>query len=118
MSSVYESEPLLGNSDAHYLSLVIHIRTAMEPLELVDLCRDLEEEAAVSDQGEESGFPLKIEILMMDDVEINAPNLTLPHPKMFERRYILAPLNDIAPDRMPYGWQSKALGHVNQVGGL
>jgi 7,8-dihydro-6-hydroxymethylpterin-pyrophosphokinase len=49
---------------------------------------------------------LDVDVLFYEDIVIDDPVLTLPHPRYAERRFVLAPLSDIAPQRCPDGWES------------
>ncbi len=48
---------------------------------------------------------LDVDILFYDDITIDAPELTIPHPRFAERRFVLAPLAEVAPQRCPPGWE-------------
>ena len=48
---------------------------------------------------------LDVDVLFYDDVEIHSPELTIPHPRIAERRFVLAPLAEVAPERCPPGWE-------------
>ena len=61
--------------------------------------------------------PLDIDIIAYDDVTMNDPDLTLPHPRLFERAFVLVPLADIATDRLIAGVRVKdALAKVDATG--
>ena len=47
---------------------------------------------------------LDVDVLFYDDVEITSPELTIPHPRLAERRFVLAPLAEVAPERCPPEW--------------
>jgi len=58
--------------------------------------------------------PLDIDLIAYDDVTLDAPDLTLPHPRLFERAFVLMPLSDIAPDRVIAGVRVKdALARID-----
>jgi 7,8-dihydro-6-hydroxymethylpterin-pyrophosphokinase len=65
--------------------------------------------------------PLDVDILWVDGVTVDEPDLVVPHPRMFERRFVLAPLADLAPDLVPPGWEDDrrgVKGKVQRVGRL
>ena len=61
---------------------------------------------------------LDVDVLWIDGVELDDPDLTVPHPRMFERRFVLAPLAAVAPDVVPAGWERDAEGRVDHLGPL
>jgi 7,8-dihydro-6-hydroxymethylpterin-pyrophosphokinase len=76
--------------------------TSLEPGELLALAKALEL-AAGRRRGPRFGpRPLDIDLLLYGDLQMSTPELTLPHPRLRERRFVLAPLAEIAPDwRVP-----------------
>ena len=62
--------------------------------------------------------PLDVDILLVDDVVVDEPDLTIPHPRMRERRFVMAPLADIAPELVPADWESRVDGSVEPAGTL
>ena len=61
---------------------------------------------------------LDVDILWMDGVTLDEPDLQIPHPRMFERRFVLEPLADLAPELLPDGWESDVEGRVDRRGPL
>jgi 7,8-dihydro-6-hydroxymethylpterin-pyrophosphokinase len=55
-------------------------------------------------------------VLLVDDLTVDEPDLVVPHPRMYERRFVLAPLNDLAPELLPEGWESRVAGEVHPAG--
>ncbi len=127
-SSLYETEPvgeILDQPD--FLNAAVRVRTALDPDELLDLCKAIE-----ADHGRELGGPrhgprpIDIDLLLLGDAEMRTERLTLPHPEVTSRRFVLAPLLELDPDlRLPDGTQLRAaldaLGpgqRVSRVGSL
>jgi 2-amino-4-hydroxy-6-hydroxymethyldihydropteridine diphosphokinase len=100
MSSFYETEPVgevLDQPD--FLNAVVRIRTELEPEELLDLCKAIEaERGRAFDRPRHSPRPLDLDLLLLGDVEMENERLTLPHPEVTSRRFVLAPLLELDPD--------------------
>jgi 2-amino-4-hydroxy-6-hydroxymethyldihydropteridine diphosphokinase len=119
ISSVYETEPVGGPpGQQDYLNLVVALETALGPHELLGVSRRLEA-AAGRVRGERFGpRTLDVDVLLVDDLVVDEPDLVVPHPRMSERRFVMAPLAEIAPDRVPPDWEARAGGGVRAVGTL
>jgi 2-amino-4-hydroxy-6-hydroxymethyldihydropteridine diphosphokinase len=119
VSPVYETDPVGGpDGQGPYLNLVLEVDTELSPHELLGVCHRLE--AAAGRVREERWGPrtLDVDILWMEGVELDEPDLQIPHPRMLTRRFVLAPLSDIAPDLVPDGALDRAEGRVQNVGPL
>lgn len=98
VSPVYETAPVGGPPQDAYLNAVVAIDTPLEPHELLRACRQIEERAERV-RGERWGpRTLDVDVLLLDDCRSDDPELTLPHPRMWERGFVLAPLRDVAPE--------------------
>lgn len=121
VSPLYETSPVGGPSDQPpYLNLVVELSTARSPRELLELGHRLEAEAG-RDRTREERFgprPLDVDVLWVEGVALDEPDLVVPHPRMFARRFVLAPLADLAPELVPDGWEETAEGTVRRVGRL
>jgi 2-amino-4-hydroxy-6-hydroxymethyldihydropteridine diphosphokinase len=97
ISAVYETEPVGGPEQDAYFNAVVAIETQLDPHALLHLAHDLE--AVASRVRTERWGPrtLDVDILLYDDASIDTPELTVPHPRMWERGFVLAPLRDVAP---------------------
>jgi 2-amino-4-hydroxy-6-hydroxymethyldihydropteridine diphosphokinase len=119
VSPVYETEPVggPGGQDA-YLNLVAELATARAPHDLLGVCHRLE--AAAGRVRDERWGPrtLDVDVLWIDGVIVDEPDLQVPHPRMWERRFVLAPLRDLAPDLVDEGTLEAAAGYVEPVGAL
>ena len=100
VSSAYETEPVgevLDQPD--FLNAAVRIRTALEPAELLDLCKQIEaERGRTLDAPRHSPRPLDVDLLLLGDLELSTDRLTLPHPEIISRRFVLAPLLELDPD--------------------
>ncbi|MEX0768641.1 MAG: 2-amino-4-hydroxy-6-hydroxymethyldihydropteridine diphosphokinase [Microthrixaceae bacterium] len=97
-SQLYETDPVGGPEQGAYLNLVAELHTALSPEQLLGICHRVE---SASDRVRDVRWgarTLDIDILWMDGVELDSPRLTIPHPRWKERRFVLAPLRELAPD--------------------
>jgi 2-amino-4-hydroxy-6-hydroxymethyldihydropteridine diphosphokinase len=119
VSSVYETGPVGGPSgQGPYLNLVVELETELTPRQLLGVCHRLES-AAGRVRGERWGpRTLDVDILLMEGLAVDTPDLQLPHPRMLDRNFVMVPLSEIAPDVVPLGWQSRADGEVRLLGPL
>lgn len=119
VSPVYETEAIGGpdGQDA-FLNLVVEVDTDLDGHELLAVCRRLE--SAADRVREERWGPrtLDVDVLWMDGVTIDGDELTIPHPRMWNRRFVMVPLIDLAPEFATEGWQLRAVGEVSPVGRL
>ena len=103
VSHVYETAPVGGPEQDAYLNAVVAIDTERGPHELLDLAHELED-AAQRVRAERWGpRTLDVDILLVGDVRRDEPDLTIPHPRLWERGFVLAPLRDVAPDLVDTG---------------
>lgn len=100
VSSGYETEPVgevLDQPD--FLNAAIRIRTELEPEALLDLCKEIEaERGRALDAPRHSPRPLDVDLLMLGDLELSTDRLTLPHPEVTSRRFVVAPLLELNLD--------------------
>ncbi len=106
VSSAYETEPVgevLDQPD--FLNAAIRIRTELEPERLLEVCKAIEvEQGRMLAASRHSPRPLDIDLLLLGDLELSTERLTLPHPEVTSRRFVLAPLLELDPDlKLPDG---------------
>jgi 2-amino-4-hydroxy-6-hydroxymethyldihydropteridine diphosphokinase len=119
VSPVYETAPLGGpGGQDPYLNVVVELRTDRTPHELLGVCRRLE--AAAGRVRDERWGPrtLDVDVLWIDGVTVHDQDLVVPHPRMWERRFVLAPLQDLAPDLVDPAALEAADGAVELLGPL
>jgi 2-amino-4-hydroxy-6-hydroxymethyldihydropteridine diphosphokinase len=105
-SSVYETAPQGEVTDqADFLNACLRIRTELGPEELLDICKEVERELGREPGGMRHGpRPIDVDVLLLDDVVHRSERLTLPHPEVAMRRFVLEPLLDLDPElRLPGG---------------
>jgi 2-amino-4-hydroxy-6-hydroxymethyldihydropteridine diphosphokinase len=99
-SSVYETAPqgeVLDQAD--FLNACVRVETALEPEELLDACKRVERELGRSPGGLRHGpRPIDVDLLLLDGRVHSSERLTLPHPEVTSRRFVLEPLVELDPE--------------------
>jgi 2-amino-4-hydroxy-6-hydroxymethyldihydropteridine diphosphokinase len=81
-----------------FLNSAIAVRTGLEPHALLELCKSVESELGREPGGERHGpRPIDVDLLLLGDLVLSDSRLTLPHPEIATRHFVLAPLLEIAP---------------------
>ena len=98
VSSVIETEPEGFKSDNMFLNAVVKVRTALSPFELLDITQDMEKSLGRKEKSSNGIYHdrvIDIDILLYDDINISTPRLVIPHPRMAQREFVMAPLAEI-----------------------
>jgi 2-amino-4-hydroxy-6-hydroxymethyldihydropteridine diphosphokinase len=98
VSSVHETAPQLVAEQPYYHNLVCAGRTRLAPLDLLHFLKDLERQVGRTPSYRYGPREIDLDIVLYGDQVISTPELTIPHPRMAERAFVLAPLAEIAPD--------------------
>ena len=105
-SSAYETEPQGEVTDqTDFLNACVRVRTGLGPEELLDVCKAIERELGRQAGGLRHGpRPIDIDVLLLGEIELESESLTLPHPELRNRRFVIEPLLELDPDlRLPDG---------------
>jgi GTP cyclohydrolase-4 len=98
VSSIYETEPVGYKKQPLFLNLACRITTNLPPEELLHLAKDIETRMGRVPSGQKnSPRPIDIDILFYDNKIMETQNLTIPHPRLKDRTFVLIPLAEIAP---------------------
>ncbi len=97
-SSWFETEPVHVSDQPWFLNLVAHVETSLEPHGLLSLCQQVEKGEGRVPSERFGPRHLDIDILLYGDRHIDSETLAIPHPRMRERRFVLIPLLEIAPN--------------------
>jgi 2-amino-4-hydroxy-6-hydroxymethyldihydropteridine diphosphokinase len=97
-SSFYRTEPVGGPPQAWYVNAVAEVDFGGEPLELLRICRLLESRHERKPGERNAPRTLDLDILLFGNRVFESQELTIPHPRFRERRFVLVPLAEIAPD--------------------
>ncbi|MEQ1786410.1 MAG: 2-amino-4-hydroxy-6-hydroxymethyldihydropteridine diphosphokinase [Acidimicrobiales bacterium] len=117
-SPVYETEPVGGPEQGPFLNVVVELHTDLDARALLAVCHALEQAAARVREVRWGPRTLDADVLLVDDVSVDDPDLQVPHPRMWERRFVLAPLADLAPELVSAEQVAGATGEVVLVGDL
>jgi 2-amino-4-hydroxy-6-hydroxymethyldihydropteridine diphosphokinase len=115
VSSIYETEPVDYLDQPWFLNCVLEAETALEPPALLEALRSIE--AQLGGQKEFAKGPRKIDldILLYGDETIATPELEVPHPRMLQRRFVLTPLAELAPELKHPAWEAPAAVLLERV---
>jgi 2-amino-4-hydroxy-6-hydroxymethyldihydropteridine diphosphokinase len=99
VSSLYETQPQGVSDQPLFLNAVCRVTTGLEPQSLLRFLKNLEREIGRRPGGERWGpRPIDLDILLYDDRVVDTPELTVPHPRLAERAFVLIPLCELAPE--------------------
>jgi 2-amino-4-hydroxy-6-hydroxymethyldihydropteridine diphosphokinase len=119
VSRVYVTEPVGGPAgQEQYLNVVVELETELGPHELLDLARRLEADAGRSRTVRWGPRTLDVDVLLVDDLVVDEPDLVVPHPRMWDRRFVVEPLAELAPELIAPGARDRAGGDVRAAGTL
>jgi 2-amino-4-hydroxy-6-hydroxymethyldihydropteridine diphosphokinase len=122
VSSLYETTPVGGPPQRSFVNLVVEIKCDLAPRELLEVCRRVEERLG-REPSEIRWGPrvVDLDVLLLGDQKVNEVDLEIPHPRMAQRRFVLAPLLELDPDlEDPWGsryadWLDEAEGEVERL---
>lgn len=118
-SSDYATPPWGEEQQARFVNACIEIETGLDPHALLFTLHKIERKFGRDRTSERRWGPrtLDLDLLAYDDVSIQKPELTLPHPRLFERAFVLVPLAEIAPERLIAGRSVKSgLAELSTLG--
>ena len=115
VSPVYETDPVGGPDQGRFLNLVVELETDLSPRDLLAVCHRLESGAGRIRQERWGPRSLDVDIVLIDGVTVDDPDLQIPHPRMNDRRFVLVPLADLAPELVDTSVFDRAQGHVERV---
>lgn len=101
-SSFIETASWGFESEHQFLNACVCINTRMTPREVLEATKQIERELGrtrKSSNGQYADRPIDIDILLYDDIQVNEPDLVIPHPHMEERDFVMIPLQEIRPEK-------------------
>ena len=118
-SSDYATPPWGDEDQDPFINACVEIETDLDPHALLFVMQKVEQKFGRTRDKERRWGPrtLDLDMIAYDDVSFQKPDLTLPHPRLFERAFVLVPLAEIAPDRVIRGCKvSTALTQIDRSG--
>jgi 2-amino-4-hydroxy-6-hydroxymethyldihydropteridine diphosphokinase len=97
VSPVYETEPVGGPEQPDYLNAVVAVDTDLTPRELLEVAQRLEHEAGRVRVERWGPRTLDVDVLLVGEEHVDEPDLVVPHPRLFERAFVMVPLADLDP---------------------
>ena len=98
VSSIYETEPVEFMHQPWFLNCAVALETALTPQQLLAAALKIERDMGRNRTEDKGPRMIDIDIVLFGDTVVNSPELTIPHPAMHARRFVLEPLAEIAPD--------------------
>lgn len=115
VSPVYETAPVGGPEQDNFLNLVVELDTDLTPFQLLGVCHRIESSAQRVRETRWGPRTLDIDIIWMEGIQMDEERLTIPHPRWKARRFVLAPMRDLAPELVGERELQLADGSVSQV---
>ncbi|MDC3414844.1 2-amino-4-hydroxy-6-hydroxymethyldihydropteridine diphosphokinase [Aquibacillus sp. 3ASR75-11] len=100
VSSVYETKPVGYTSQKNFLNMVVKVETTYTAYELLKYCLKIEKNLDRKREIRWGPRTIDLDILVFNKENIESEQLTIPHPRMHERAFVLIPLNDLNPNMM------------------
>ncbi|ALS75501.1 2-amino-4-hydroxy-6-hydroxymethyldihydropteridine pyrophosphokinase [Planococcus rifietoensis] len=97
MSSIYETAPVGYLNQEAFLNLVIRLETSLSPLELLDICQEIEQALHRERLVRWGPRTVDLDVLLYGQEQLATERLTIPHPRMYERAFVLVPLQELMP---------------------
>ena len=111
VSSLHETEPVGGPAgQGMFLNAAARLETTLEPGELLAALQNVENALGRTREVHWGPRRIDLDILLFDDLVVSKPELKIPHPRMHQRRFVLAPLAEIAPETIVPGTGKTAAG--------
>jgi 2-amino-4-hydroxy-6-hydroxymethyldihydropteridine diphosphokinase len=118
LSDVYETDPWGPVAQDDFLNLVLEVETSKSPRELLELIAAAEADAQRAREVHWGPRTLDVDLIYMDGVVSDDPDITVPHPRWRERAFVLIPLRELRPDLVGEGEVDPTSSEVRHVGRL
>jgi len=102
-SAFYETEPAYVTDQPRFLNAAAKIETDLEPKKLLAVVKEIEKRLGRTETFRWGPRVIDIDLLLYDDREVHEEGLEIPHPRMWERDFVLIPWREIAPEKVPDG---------------
>jgi 2-amino-4-hydroxy-6-hydroxymethyldihydropteridine diphosphokinase len=118
LSKVYETEPVGGVEQDNFWNMVVELDTDASPRELLERARSAEEAAQRTRSVRWGPRTLDVDVLLVGDETSDDPEILVPHPRLFERAFVLVPLYELAPTLVSKADVAAGDGRVVELGTL
>lgn len=118
VSKVYETEPVGGVAQEDFWNLVIELVSTASPRALLERCRRAEDACGRVRDVRWGPRTLDADVLLVGDEVSDDPEITVPHPRLYERSFVLVPLHELAPDLVSDDQLLGGSGRVVELGTL
>ena len=118
VSSVYETEPVGGVVQDDYWNMVVELTTEATPRELLARARRAEEARGRVREQHWGPRTLDVDVLLVGDERSEDPEIVVPHPRLYERSFVLIPLHELAPELVSEAQLGAGVGAVTRLGTL
>ncbi|MDE3223280.1 MAG: 2-amino-4-hydroxy-6-hydroxymethyldihydropteridine diphosphokinase [Acidobacteriota bacterium] len=118
LSRVYETEPVGGVAQDDFWNLVLEVTTSATPEDLLARAREAETRAKRVRRQRWGPRTLDVDVLLVGDERRASDELTIPHPRLYERAFVLAPLRELAPNLVTDEQLARGAGRVVALGTL
>ena len=114
LSSVYETKPAYLLDQPRFLNMALRGHTTLDPYALLALLKRIEHDMGRAAGPRYGPRVIDLDILLYDSLALTTADLTIPHPRMAERPFVLVPLAEIAPELVPPGW-NRSIGALAEA---
>lgn len=118
LSHVYESEPVGGVEQEDFWNMVVEIMTDASPKELLLRARRAESAAKRTREVRWGPRTLDVDVLLVGEETSEEPDILVPHPRLYERSFVLVPLHELAPSLVSEAQLAAGVGAVKELGTL
>jgi len=118
ISSVYETAPVGYADQPSFLNMALSLTTELPPVGLLRRLLAIEQEMGRVREFRNGPRNIDLDLLVYGDASMDTPELTLPHPRMGERAFVLVPLKEVWPDAVPFPWEKQLSSFSMQEEGI
>jgi len=116
VSAVYETPPISEVEQDRFLNMVVRLQTTLDARALLRVCREREAEAQRVRVVRWGPRTLDVDVLWVDGETVDdPPDLLVPHPRMFERSFVLVPLADVGADLLPDDFDVASVAAADEI---
>lgn len=118
LSKVYETEPVGGVEQAVFWNMVVEVTTSATPRELLERARAAEKACGRVREVRWGPRTLDVDVLLVGDETSSDPEILVPHPRLYERSFVLVPLHELAAQLVGPDLLARGVGDVRELGTL